>query len=347
MNEQDRAHGGPVSRLAQWAAAKGLSETEEDFWRAPDGVRLRYAHWRAAEPVRGVACILGGRTEYIEKNLETCRDLVANGFDVWSFDWRGQGLSDRVLPDRHRGHIDDYQAYLLELDGFVRNVTDLPERRDLKLMIGHSMGGHIGLRYLHDQPGLFDLAAFSAPMVDIPVNLPAVRWLNGWRARLGLGSSYAALVGRHRPWHQDPADPTALGTLADYEAIAWKFKLLTSDVGRAREIDGYVRQLPALALGGPTTGWLQASFESIAVLCAPGYAEAITTPVLIVGAGQDRVVVTARQAELAARMPNARFHLIAEAAHEILVENDRVRAEFFAELGALTGIAFKLRATKG
>jgi lysophospholipase len=330
----------PTSQLAKWAAAKGLPVTAEAWWRTPDGVRLRHAHWRTQSAERrGVAVVLGGRTEFIEKNLETCRDLLANGFDVWSLDWRGQGLSDRLCPDPHKGHVADYQDYLDDLDGWLRAVTDLPARRDLKLMIAHSMGGHIGLRYLHDQPAMFDAAAFSAPMVDLSVNIAPLRLINAWRLWAGLGETYAALRGRYRPWYNgDGQAPTP----EDYRAAAASFRILTSDARRMHEVESYIRQNPALALGGPTSGWLQASFESISILLSPGYAEAIATPVLIVGAGRDQVVITARQEELAKRMPNARFHLIAEAAHEILAENDRVRAEFFAELGKLIEMPFTL-----
>ena len=55
----------------------------------------------AAQAAR--VCIFQGRAEFIEKYFETVRDLRARGFAVATFDWRGQGLSDRALADRAQG----------------------------------------------------------------------------------------------------------------------------------------------------------------------------------------------------------------------------------------------------
>ena len=59
----------------------------------------------------------GGRTEPIEKYYETASELTARGFVVLCHDWRGQGLSWRLLPDRLKGHaagsddfVTDYAA---------------------------------------------------------------------------------------------------------------------------------------------------------------------------------------------------------------------------------------------
>jgi lysophospholipase len=53
-----------------------------------------------------------------------------------------------------------------------------------------------------------------------------------------------------------------------------------------------LRRNPDLRLAGPTWGFIEAAYRSIAKINAPGYPEAISTPVLIVGAGKDRIVVT-------------------------------------------------------
>ena len=53
-----------------------------------------------------------GRTEPIEKYLELTGDLLARGFAVLVHDWRGQGLSQRVLPDRLAGHAAGFDAFV-------------------------------------------------------------------------------------------------------------------------------------------------------------------------------------------------------------------------------------------
>jgi lysophospholipase len=200
------------------------------------------------------------------------------------------------------------------------------------------MGGHIGLRYLHDHPGRFDAAVFSAPMIDIGVNRAPLRWLSAALVGLGFGEHYAPGTGRFRFVYDNPGDPTDNGKIEDYRRRIDAVRILTHDVGKFREIQRLLRAHPSLVLGGPTAAWLSATFRSINRTWSPGYAEAIETPVLMIGGGRDRVVVTARQEALARRLPNGRFHRIDRAAHELLVECDDVRAAFFQGLADFADI---------
>lgn len=321
------------SALASLSAIRGLPEPCEGYFSTSDGTALRYTHWPAAESRRqGSVLYLNGRTEFIEKNIDPCAILCGSGLDVWTFDWRGQGLSTRALADSEKGHIADYQLYLDDLHQFVSEITDLQDSQGRTIMLAHSMGGHIGLRYLHDHPGLINSAVFSAPMLDLSVNRAWLRWLNALLIGLGFGESYALGTGRFRFVYNNPDDPTDNGGIEDYRERIKQVRALTHDVEKFRAIQGLIRDNPALALGGPTAAWLDATFRSINLTWSPGYAEAITTPLLIVGGGFDQVVVTARQEEMAKRLPNGQFQVIDKAAHELLIECDDVRASFLQKL---------------
>ena len=63
----------------------------------------------------------------------------------------------------------------------------------------------------------------------------------------------------------------------------------------------------------------------------PGFAESITTPCLVLGAGRDRVVSTAAMGDFARRLPHGSYLELADAEHEILMEKDSVRARFWSE----------------
>jgi lysophospholipase len=98
-----------------------------------------------------------------------------------------------------------------------------------------------------------------------------------------------------------------------------------------------LRRKAISGLAGPTWGWLEAAYRSMARVMAPGYAEAIATPVLIVGAGKDRIVDTAAEREFARRLPHGTFLEFADAEHEIMMENDSIRARFWAAFDAFVG----------
>lgn len=329
----------PPSMLKALSATAGLPPPDEGYLTATDGARLRYACWRTAATRQGAILYLNGRTEFIEKTMDVYAMLSGSGFDIWTFDWRGQGRSARALADTEKGHVTDYQHYLDDLHQFVSEVTDLAEPAGKTIMLGHSMGGHLGFRYLHDHQGLFDAAVFSAPMIDIAVNKAPLRALNAAITGLGLGERYALGMGPFRFVYQNPDDAADNGQVEIYQKRLEQFRFLTHDAAKFMEIQRLIRADPALALGGPTAAWLAATFRSINLTWAPGYAETIETPVLIVGGGLDKVVVTARQKAMAKRLPNGRFDVIDQAAHELLVECDDVRHAFLQQAAAFAEIS--------
>ena len=78
-------------------------------------------------------------------------------------------------------------------------------------------------------------------------------------------------------------------------------------------------------------GWLGAALKSMSRLQGRGYAEDIVTPLLVVGAGRDKVVHTQAIRDYVKRLPRARYVEIAESEHEVLMETDTVRAHFWSE----------------
>jgi lysophospholipase len=288
-----------------------------------DGLRLRTAVWLPAGAARDIV-LLGGRSEFIEKFFETIGELAARGFRVWAMDWRGHGLSDRPLADPLKCHIDRYETYLDDLDLFMSAVVR-PAGPMRPLVLANSMGGHLALRYMHDHPAVFAAAVLIAPMLDVwtdhypPTIARAMAASAYW---LGLAEHFIP-GGSH--WHR-----------AD---IRFEGNRLTSDPHRFQDEAKWLARHPALALTGPTYGWVHATFASIDLCSDPAYARAITTPVLMVAAGEERVVRNDAQVRFAAIMARCQRVEIAEARHEILKETDAVRARLWAAFDGFVGAA--------
>lgn len=277
---------------------------------APDGLRLRAAHWPGGP--RGTVLLLNGRTEFIEKYLEPVQELRSRGFAVWTLDWRGQGLSSRLLPSPLPGHAVRFTDYLDDLDPLLRLVLPGVQGRPL-VLLAHSMGGHLGARLLARRPGLFARAILCAPMMDFRrkrgLTLRAVRlvaWaaclVPGVAARPGPGT--ARLPPLDRPFEDNPLTGCPDRYAAD---AAWQ------------------RDRPALQVGGATWGWLRAASASIAALHRPDAVRAITLPVLVLVAGDDRLVDNRATRRFAARLPDAELVEFPGARHELLREHDRRR----------------------
>ena len=94
------------------------------------------------------------------------------------------------------------------------------------------------------------------------------------------------------------------------------------------KIETLLREQPDLRLAGATWGWLAAALRSVDWL--KPQAPSVTTPLLMVGAGKDRICITAATKAFAARAPHADYVEISEAEHEILMECSPIRAKFWS-----------------
>ena len=267
-----------------------------------------------ATPSRGVCVLLHGQTEFTEKYIEVIGELCSRGFTVATFDWRGQGGSARLLDDPLKAHIADFAQYDDDLTSFLEQVVK-PISPKPPLVLAHSMGGHILLRSLHDRPGAFAAAALTAPMLGVSTRgypAPVVGAVTALYNLFGKSSDYA--------WGMAERDPFL---------VTFDTQLVTSDRARYERTQDVLRARPAIRLAGPTWGWLKAATRSMARETAPGFAEAIQTPVLICGAGRDRIVLVEAERDFAKRLPHGTYVELEDSEHEILMENDTIRARFW------------------
>lgn len=276
--------------------------------RSADGRRLRAVFW-PCPGARATVLILSGRTEFAEKYDELARALNAEGFSAATVDWRGQGLSDRLLADPRKGHITDFHDYQLDLAALVA-ALNTPEFPKPLLMVAHSMGGAIGLRALCD--GLAVRAAvFLAPMWAIAVpghvsNLMLQTMTSA--ARTPLSSSYAP--------HPAP------GPFALAETGAFAGNPLTGDPLRWQQMQRYLQARPELVIAGPTIGWLAAAVaECRALRRLPSPA----LPALILTGSAERIVSLPAIRARALGWEMAGYHEWPGAGHELLMERPPIR----------------------
>jgi lysophospholipase len=284
----------------------------EKHIRTADGVRLRTARWAPSSPI-GTVVLLGGRGEFIEKYFEVVGELLTRGFAVVAMDWRGQGGSDRLLRNAHKGQVDDFFQFESDLDALV---TSILARKCPRPWIGlaHSMGAAVLLGAFVAGRCPFERLALTSPMIAVKgVNhRGGVRVLFAALNSLGMGGAFAPGSGGENQW------------LASFEGNAF-----TSDQGRFARVAKLVAASPDLRLGGPTIGWTHAAFRHMSSLDNSRFPRTTATSILIVAAGADRVTDTSATVRLASRLRPTRIVVIEGAQHEILIERDALRAKFW------------------
>jgi lysophospholipase len=110
--------------------------------------------------------------------------------------------------------------------------------------------------------------------------------------------------------------------------------VLTSDPVRYARNASVLEAEPALGIGSPTVGWLDAAFRVMRTFAEPGYAAKIRQPILIVAVGRDEVVSTPAVENFASRLRAGSHLIVAGSRHEVLMEQDRFRAQFWAAFDA-------------
>ncbi|MCJ9428597.1 alpha/beta fold hydrolase [Kordiimonas marina] len=320
MTDKDRLPTAAILADAKEHRRQPPEDAVFNYFKAEDGEQIRFARFPAShvlEP-KGTIIFLPGRTEFIEKFLEDVHIWNALGFACAAMDLRGQGMSYRPYPDRDKHYVRTFDTHIEDLKSFFdqKLVNKMPKPF---ILMGHSAGSHVILRFLAKYPGYAEAAITVAPMVRINAGpLPKfVTYGLPYVARhLGLGAAYI-------PGH----------TAFKEGRWGWR-KKLTHDDERFCDEDFFIKEKDRrLAVGGATYKWLWEALKSCDKLNDQGVPESIETPVLMIQAGEDTIVDNKAQAAFAERMPNVKFVVVDGAMHEILKEKDEYRAEVWQAIG--------------
>lgn len=294
-------------------------DTATMILEAADGIRLRgIFNTPTAIPCRGTIFVLQGRAEFIEKFGEVFARLLARGFAVASLDWRGQGGSAHQLRNTRKGHVEDFEDYLLDLDALIAEARRraMPEPYGL---LAHSTGGTIALMALVRANSPFRRAVLTSPLVGIAGagGKPPARLLARLLSSIGFSGAFVPTGGPksgfEKPFEENP---------------------FTGDPARHAQVAQWLAAEPRLGIGDPTIGWVDAAFEAMSSFAEPDFGQTNRTPVLMTIAGDDKIVDSRASAALAHRMRGASAIVLRGARHEILMERDAIQAEFWAAFDA-------------
>lgn len=293
-----------------------------EFTRNGRKIRFGAASPKDSIPDAVIVC-LPGLGEFGEKYFETARNCLDRNLAFWMIDWMGQGRSGRYLKNPHKRHSEGFQADVDDLQylikEYIKHSSVHPDKGRIPMaMLAHSMGANIGLHHLIQHPGLFECAAFTAPMFGIGAlaNMP------GWLS-LAATSTMRALAAKtylhlHCGGNWNPDKRPAEGPQA-----------LSSDPQRAGLHAAWLENDHALQVGDITYGWLH--HAHVSCLRLEKKAELLgrtQTPCLIALAGNENLVDNEKARRIGAVLARAEILDLPAARHEILMERDEIRSLF-------------------
>ena len=223
---------------------------------------------------RKTIVIFPGFTEFCEKYSKEVLCFHERGYNVLVIDWPGQCQSGHFGRHPMAVHCDNFDHHIGAMDAVIEKAG--LDGHDL-MLLGHSMGGHLALRYALWRAHDVKAVILSAPMMAPPV-MPVwlIRIASYLLSNIGLARWYP-------PFHSVPS----LDVARHYRCE----NTLTRDPRGYEEQFVWFDDAPELRRSGPSVGWIHAAYRSCALYTQnPDWLAQLDVPVLAFVAGDERVV---------------------------------------------------------
>lgn len=282
-------------------------------------VRINYAAFLNPQE-NNAKCIVisSGRTEGYLKYKELSFDLYNQGYSIFLLDHRGQGISQRLLENPHKGYVEDFQFYVDDLAYFIDNIV-AKQCKTKPYLLAHSMGGAIAARYLQDFPTKIEAAVLSSPMLGF----------NSGGIPEFIAEPLIKTSAQLNQWFDDT--PWYFLGQKDFSQDDFKDNWLMHSQERYQEFSQLYQNTAEIQLGGITIHWLITSLTALEKLFAN--IDKITTPTIVLQAGDEKIVNNQSQDDFCAELhrqqpqscPGGKAVTIDNAYHELFFESDEYR----------------------
>lgn len=281
--------------------------------RLRDGSFLAYTVFQSTNPDKAIV-IMQGRTESMFKFAEWIYDLHQAGFTIFTFDFRGQGHSDRLIDSHpNYGHIDSFDTYVEDLKEFLEKVVT-PRHQGKLFLYAHSMGGAVAALHELKYPGHFLGTVLQSPMLDIKTD-PFPQFIAKFIVRVMVFLGFSEKL---PPLQKDQkeADPKETNTVT------------TSATRREYSLVQRVRE-PTAFIGPPTSLWVYQAFAATAKIREEG--DKLSNSILMFQAGNDLFVNNQGLDKVCQMAKNCKSILFSSGMHELYLERDEVREELLVK----------------
>jgi len=138
---------------------------EEDCMTSSDGLALYIQAWKPAE-TKTQLFICHGYAEHGKRYDEFARHCAQAGIETWTLDLRGHGKSEG-----QRGFLDNFNHYLDDL----QTLIDGKKSGVPCFLLGHSLGGLVGLNYAQERGEGLSGLLISNPYLGLAMKVPALK----------------------------------------------------------------------------------------------------------------------------------------------------------------------------
>ncbi|MBQ9324887.1 MAG: alpha/beta hydrolase [Clostridia bacterium] len=288
--------------------------TESGYAERVAGQRIYYEHYHADAP-KGVIVISHGFTESVRKFTESVYYMLQAGYEVWGMDHRGHGRSFRENDNPYIIYVRRFEEYIWDLEHLVRTRV-IPGSQGLPLYLySHSMGGCIGAWTIEEYPDLFQKAVLSSPMLGLDFPIPTPLMYAG-ATLMGIPSQGKNAF---KPVNGFEKKPDFIGS-CDSSEVRYLYY-------HGKRVADEKLQMHAASIG-----WGKEAVKACARVTKEANMEKIRIPVLLMQAGDDRVVRNASQDLFAEKVKTCEKHTIPGMKHELYMTDSEVLIPYWERI---------------
>lgn len=284
----------------------------KDCLKSFDGSEIAYEYFLADNSKASIV-LIHGFTEFYKKLYEMTWYFLNMGYNVFLYDQRGHGLSQREVDNLQLTHINNFDDYVRDLEHIINNVVKKAAPGLPIYLFGHSMGGAVVSLYLEQHSDEIERAILSSPMV-----CPKTHGLPG-----GLVRKAATLYAKKEGWNARFRQSVTFNPNPSFNH--------SSDSSYARfkhNLDYRIRD-ERYQTSAFTNKWMCEALNVKKRLLNRRTIGKIQTRILIISAEKDRVVHTRPQHILSGILPNSTLIVMPGAKHTVYTASEPLLTSFY------------------
>lgn len=302
----------PLNIIEEDEFTEKIKEVEEilskhrisGYFSGAHNVKIFYEYF-LCDNAKANVVIVHGLSEFTKKYYEAAYYFLGQGYNVFLYDQRCHGLSDRLTPKTELIHVDDFDDYVTDLDIYIDEVVLKAQNKPV-FLYAHSMGGAVACLYISKYGKKINRAVLSAPMIEPSTGKTPVflaRIFMKLEVLKGLGKTQWKFSKEFNPQHPFKGSSDASEARFNYNL-------------KMRRENLCYQSTPM------TSGWVYNSL----ILKKRLYriAAGIDTPMLILSAQNDTVVNNRAQFEFERKCDSCEILTIKDAKHSMLTGGSKI-----------------------
>ena len=284
------------------------------FFDSFDGKKIYYEYFLCRDAKASVV-IVHGLSEFTKKYYELAYYFLNLGYNVFLYDQRCHGLSERLTERVDLIHVDRFDDYVKDLEIYIDTIVAKNKGSNPLYIFSHSMGGTVTAMYLKKHTDKVEKAVLSAPLFEPQIGNIPVRL-----ARLTLAMKHL-LCGKKSVFQERRFDPDGAmkrSTDTDRDRFMYNLNMRCSE--------------PKYQSTPMTTRWVYNSLRLVPDFKKHRIAESITTPLLLISAQNDTVVRNDRQTAFAEKCAACRMLTIESATHSLMTGGYDILTHYINEI---------------